>query len=103
MKRYRRGAMTKTTPETIRSRLLPILSDRTPTGNEHKIPANGDTAAIIPRVALPDPNACAKSGNTGLFERVVENIAKKPSRNSENSIFRSFERWSMFLPVNTVN
>jgi len=45
------------------------------------IPANGDTAEIIPIVASPDPNACTKRGNTGLFEIVVEKIAKNPSKN----------------------
>ncbi len=68
--------MTNTAPETISSRLLPNLSDSTPTGKENKIPANRDTAKIIPEIALPDPNACAKIGNTGLLEIVVEKVQK---------------------------
>ena len=42
--------------------------------------------------ALPiSPIACEKRGSTGFFEIVVENIAKKPSRDRYKTILRSGE------------
>jgi hypothetical protein len=81
MIRYKSGADKNTTPDVMRSFLRPILSEMTPMGNENSIPANGDTAATSPTTVSSAPIAWEKSGNTGFFDKVVENIAKKPSRN----------------------
>jgi hypothetical protein len=67
----------------MRSLLLPIWSESTPTGNENRIPASGETAAINPITASSAPSACEKRGNTGFFEIVVEKIAKNPSRHKK--------------------
>ena len=60
------------------SLLLPRWSERTPTGNENRIPASGETAATRPMTTSPAPRACENRGSTGFFEMVVEKIAKKP-------------------------
>jgi hypothetical protein len=51
-----------------------------PTGNENRMPASGETAAMRPMIASPAPRACEKRGSTGFFESVVEKMAKKPIR-----------------------
>ena len=62
------------------SLLLPRWSERTPTGNEKRIPASGETAATRPMTMSLAPRACENRGRTGFFESVVEKIAKKPIR-----------------------
>jgi hypothetical protein len=81
----------------MRSFRLPELSESTPTGNENRIPASGETAAISPITASSAPSACEKSDSTGFFEIVVENIAKKPSRNRYQTMLRSGENFSCEL------
>jgi len=76
--KYNRGAIKNTIPATINNFLRPILSDSIPIGKLNKIPASGENAEIKPMIISLPPNALTYSGNTGLFEMVVENIAKKP-------------------------
>jgi len=52
----------------------------TPTGNENRIPASGENAAMRPITVLSAPIAFEKRGSTGFLEIVVEKIAKNPSR-----------------------
>ena len=49
-------------------------------GNEKRIPARGEKAAISPMIESSAPSDCAKRGNTGFFEMVVEKMAKNPRR-----------------------
>jgi hypothetical protein len=42
------------------------------------LPANGDTAAMSPMSASPEPSDWAKRGRTGFLEMVVEKMAKNP-------------------------
>jgi hypothetical protein len=57
-----------------------MRSEITPTGNEKRMPARGENAAMRPITVLSAPIACENRGRTGFLEIVVENIAKKPSR-----------------------
>ncbi len=75
---YKRGAHRKTKPERMRILLLPMLSDRTPTGKEKSIPVSGDIAEMIPITSGDPPIAPTKRGRTGFFDMVVLNIPKKP-------------------------
>ena len=72
--------MRKTAPDATSSRFLPRWSERTPIGKEKRMPASGEKTAMRPMTASPAPMACEKRGRTGVFEMVVEKIAKNPRR-----------------------
>jgi len=77
-KRYKKGAVAKTNPETNSIRYRPILSDKNPAGKLKRIPVNAEIPAMNPTSIWLPPICVIKRGREGFLEIVELKTANKP-------------------------
>jgi len=82
IKRYSSGAEKNTIPDAASSFLRPNWSDSTPTGNENRIPASGETADTRPITTSFAPIACEKlPAKNETVRDFLKDLLKKSQRN----------------------
>jgi hypothetical protein len=89
---YSTGAIRNTTPDATSSRFLPMRSEITPTGNEKRIPARGENAAMRPmRYCLPRLPA-RKGAGPDSWRWSSRILQKSPAGKDNTSSFVQGER-----------